>query len=496
MTENTVLRFDGISKSYPGVKALDNISFSLNRGEVLALVGENGAGKSTLVKCLTGANVPDEGTIEVLGQKYSKMDPKQVNKLGISAVYQEFNLVPDLPVCENVFMGKNPGHGIFVDYKEMVKRTRAIFEEFGVPIDPEVDVRTLTLAEMQLVEIAKAVSSDVKILILDEPTAPLTNRETEVLFRIVRQSKEKGVSIIYISHRLEEIFEICDRTVVMRDGKYVGTEYIKDINRQDLIRMMLGHDLTNYFPDKATKRTDEVVLETEHLTGNGVKDASMKLYKGEILGFAGLVGAGRTELMNLIFAAAKRESGTIKLFGKPFNGKHPRDAIKAGVALLPEDRKRLGLLMDKTIAVNVTLSSLKKLSRFGFINGKKEKKDVEHYREVLSIKTPTIEKETRLLSGGNQQKVIVAKWLESESDIVIFDEPTQGIDVGTKHEIYMIIDRLAETGHSVIVVSSDLEELMGIADRMYVMSEGEIMGELERSQFNKEVILDLASGRN
>ena len=496
MTENTVLRFDGISKSYPGVKALDNISFSLNRGEVLALVGENGAGKSTLVKCLTGANVPDEGTIEVLGQKYSKMDPKQVNKLGISAVYQEFNLVPDLPVCENVFMGKNPGHGIFVDYKEMVKRTRAIFEEFGVPIDPEVDVRTLTLAEMQLVEIAKAVSSDVKILILDEPTAPLTNRETEVLFRIVRQSKAKGVSIIYISHRLEEIFEICDRTVVMRDGKYVGTEYIKDINRQDLIRMMLGHDLTNYFPDKATRRTDEVVLEAEHLTGNGVKDASMKLYKGEILGFAGLVGAGRTELMNLLFAAAKRESGTIKLFGKPFNGKHPRDAIKAGVALLPEDRKRLGLLMDKTIAVNVTLSSLKKLSHFGFINGKKEKKDVEHYREVLSIKTPTIEKETRLLSGGNQQKVIVAKWLESESDIVIFDEPTQGIDVGTKHEIYMIIDRLAETGHSVIVVSSDLEELMGIADRMYVMSEGEIMGELELSQFNKEVILDLASGRN
>ena len=496
MTENTVLRFDGISKSFPGVKALDNISFSLNKGEVLALVGENGAGKSTLVKCLTGANVPDTGTIEVLGKTYTKMDPLEVNGLGISAVYQEFNLVPDLPVCENVFMGKNPGHGIFVDYNEMVRRTRGIFEEFGVPIDPEVDVRTLSLAEMQLVEIAKAVSSDVKILILDEPTAPLTNRETEVLFNIVRKSKEKGVSIIYISHRLEEIFEICDRIVVMRDGQYVGTEYIKDITRQDMIRMMLGHDLDNYFPEKDTRRTDEVVLEAEHLYGNGVKDASFKLYRSEILGFAGLVGAGRTELMNLIFCAVKRDSGIIRVFGKEFNGKSPQEAIAAGIALLPEDRKRLGLLMDKTIAVNVTLSSLKKLSRFGLVDEKKEREDVEHYREVLQIKTPSIHKETRLLSGGNQQKVIVAKWLESESDIVIFDEPTQGIDVGTKHEIYMIIDQLVESGHSVIVVSSDLEELMGIADRMYVMSEGEIMGELNRADFNKEVILDLASGRN
>ena len=496
MTENTVLRFDGICKRFPGVRALDHVSFTLNKGEVLALVGENGAGKSTLVKCLTGALVPDEGTIEVMGNVYNKIDPLEINKLGIAAVYQEFNLVPDLPVCENVFMGKNPGHGIFVDYKEMLRRTNAIFEEFGVPINPEVDVRTLSLAEMQLVEIAKAVSSDVKILILDEPTAPLTNRETEVLFNIVKRSKEKGVSIIYISHRLEEIFEICDRCVVMRDGQYVDTQYIKDITRADMIRMMLGHDLTNYYPEKETQRTDEVVLETENLCGNGVRDINIKLYKGEILGFAGLVGAGRTELMNLLFAAVKRDSGTIKVYGKEFNGKHPWDAIKAGIALLPEDRKRLGLLMDKTIAVNVTLSSLKKLSHFGFIDEKKEREDVEHYRDILKIKTPTIDKETRQLSGGNQQKVIVAKWLESESDIVIFDEPTQGIDVGTKHEIYMIIDQLVETGHSVIVVSSDLEELMGIADRMYVMSEGEIMGELERSQFNKEVILDLASGRN
>lgn len=496
MTENTVLRFDGISKSFPGVKALDNISFSLNKGEVLALVGENGAGKSTLVKCLTGANVPDEGTIEVLGQKYDKIDPLKLKELGIAAVYQEFNLVPDLPVCENVFMGKNPGHGIFVDYKEMVRRTKAIFDEFGVPIDPEVDVRTLSLAEMQLVEIAKAVSSEVNILILDEPTAPLTNRETEVLFRIVAQAKAKGVAIIYISHRLEEIFEICDRTVVMRDGTYVGTEFIKDITRADLISMMLGHDLTNYFPEKENHRTDEVILEAEHLTGNGVKDINFKLYRGEVLGFGGLVGAGRTELMNLVFANVKKESGSIKLYGKEFEGKLPLDAIKAGIALLPEDRKRIGLLMDKSIAVNVTLASLKKLSHFGFIDKKKEKEDVENFRNVLKIKTPTIDKETRLLSGGNQQKVIVAKWLESESDIIIFDEPTQGIDVGTKHEIYVIIEDLINQGHSVIVVSSDLEELMGISDRMYVMAEGEIMGELERSEFDKKVILDLASGRN
>ena len=493
--DNCVLKFNSVSKRFPGVQALDQVSFALYEGEVLALIGENGAGKSTLVKCLTGAVTPTSGTLEVLGRTFEKMDPRDARELGISAVYQEFNLVLELPVAENVFMGKNPGNGFIVDHKEMLRRTKAIFDDFGVDIDPKADVRDLTLAEMQIVEIAKAVASDLKILVLDEPTAPLTTRETVTLFNIIRKAKASGVSIIYISHRLEEIFEICDRIVVMRDGKYVDTRLTSETDRAELIRLMLGHDLNNYFGDRVSKRTDEVVLEAEHLTGPGVKDVSFRLYRGEILGFGGLVGAGRTELMNLLFCSVKKTGGTVKVFGKPFEGKHPRDAIKAGIALLPEDRKRLGLLMDKSIAVNVTLANIKKFCRFGAINFKKEKERVEEYRELLQIKTPDIYKETRQLSGGNQQKVIIAKWLESNSDIIIFDEPTQGIDVGTKHEIYLIIDRLIQEGHSVIIVSSELEELMGIADRILVMSEGELMGSLDRAEFNKEKILDLASGR-
>lgn len=489
-----VLEFKNISKSFPGVQALKNISFSLKEGEVLALLGENGAGKSTLVRCLTGAHMPSGGSIKLFEKEYGGLTPILSRKLGISAVYQEFNLVPELPVVENVFMGNNPGNGIVVDYTEMLKRSREVFESFGVNIDPTEYVAALSPAMMQIVEIAKAILLNVRILILDEPTAPLTANETDILFRIIRNLKSKGTSVIYISHRLEEIFEICDRAVVMRDGQKVGETLIKDTSRQELIRMMIGRELTNYYPEHISRAQEEVVLSVRSLSGNGTHDISFDLRRGEILGVAGLVGAGRTELMQVLFCDAKRKQGMVKIEGKEFSGKHPKDAITRGIAYLPEDRKRMGLLMDKSLAANTTLASIKKYCRFGVIDAKREMKTIKYYCDKLEIKTAGYDKEVQYLSGGNQQKVIVGKWLDTDSSIIIFDEPTRGIDVGTKHEIYAIIDQLADEGHSILMVSSEFEELIGVADRILVMAEGTLAGSMEKEDFNKEKLLDMASG--
>ena len=489
-----VLSLTGLSKSFPGVRALNQVSFTLEEGEVLALLGENGAGKSTLIKCLPGANVPSEGTITLFGKEYSSVPPDVARKNGISAVYQEFNLVPDLPIVENVFMGNNPGNGIIVDYKQMLRRCKAFFDSFGLSIDPTEPVSVLSPAMMQIVEIAKATMLDLKILILDEPTAPLTQKETEILFQIIRNLKQKGTSFIYISHRLEEIFEICDRAVILRDGELVGQTRIQDTSRQELIRMMIGRELSNYYPEHTSRATDEVVLRLEKLCGNGAQDVSLELHRGEILGIAGLVGAGRTELMNVIFCNVPKTSGKIYVNGKEFSGREPWDAIAQGIAYLPEDRKRLGLLMDKSIGVNTTLASIRSFCKFGVINEKKEQACIHKYCQKLEVKTPSYDKEVQHLSGGNQQKVIVGKWLATNSDIIIFDEPTRGIDVGTKHEIYAIIDQLADEGHSILMVSSEFEELIGVADRIAVMSEGRLVGQVEKSQFDKELLLDMASG--
>lgn len=490
----TVLSLKGLGKSFPGVRALHNVSFSLEEGEVLALLGENGAGKSTLIKCLTGANVPSEGTIELFGKEYASILPILARKNGVSAVYQEFNLVPDLPIVENVFMGNNPGKGILVDYKQMLRRCREIFDSFGIDIDPTANVSTLSPAMMQIVEIAKAIMLNLKVLILDEPTAPLTQKETEILFRIIREQKAKGTAFIYVSHRLEEIFAICDRAVILRDGEMVGQTLIKDTSRGEVIRIMIGRELSNYYPEHVSKATDEVLLKLENLCGNGAENVSLELHRGEILGVAGLVGAGRTELMNVVFSNVPKTSGKIFVDGREYTGRHPWDAIKSGIVYLPEDRKRLGLLMDKSIAVNTTLASIKKFCRFGVINSKKEKECIKHYCDKLAVKTTDYEKEVQHLSGGNQQKVIVGKWLATDSDIIIFDEPTRGIDVGTKHEIYEIINQLADEGHAIIMVSSEFEELIGVADRIVVMSEGKLVGEVAKDRFNKELLLDMASG--
>jgi ribose transport system ATP-binding protein len=489
-----ILRLNQISKSFPGVQALNNVSFSLNKGEVLALVGENGAGKSTLIKCLTGAQDLTSGTIEINNQTFKKMDPRQAREFGISAVYQELNLVLDLPVVENVFMGNNPGKGFIVNYNEMLKRAKEIFDSFGVSINPKAELRTLSPGMMQIVEIAKAVALNLNILILDEPTASLTAKETETLFSIIERVKAEGVSVIYISHRLEEIFRICDRIVVLRDGEYVGETAVADTSRQELVKLMIGRELASFFPEHESKATDEIVLKVEGLSGNGVKNISFELHKGEKLGFAGLVGAGRTELMSLLFCAAPKEAGTIELFGDAFAGKHPWQAIASGMALVPEDRKRLSLLLDMSVGINVTLASIKRFSKWGVIKSKLERKHIEQYCTQLQVKTPTIEQEVQFLSGGNQQKVVVAKWLATHSKIIIFDEPTRGIDVGTKHEIYSIINSLVDEGCSVIIVSSEFEELIGITDRIAVMSEGELAGFLNKDEFDKEKLLDLASG--
>lgn len=491
---NTILRLNNLSKEFPGVKALNEVSFSLEEGEVLALLGENGAGKSTLIKCLTGANIPTSGTIELFGKTYSSLPPALSRSLGISAVYQEFNLVPDLPIVENVFMGNNPGNGIIVDYKQMLEKCTDIFSSFGLNINPKADVSTLSPAMMQIVEITKAIMLDCKILILDEPTAPLTLKETEILFRIIKDLKAKGVAIIYISHRLEEVFEICSRAVVLRDGEKVGEMDLSKTSRKELIRIMIGRELTNYYPQRKCKPSDQIVMNVSGLVGNGNKEVSFEVHKGEILGFAGLVGAGRTELMNVLFCDVPKESGTITVNGKSLDGHSPHHAIAAGISYLPEDRKARGLLLTNSISFNVTLASIKKYSKWGVINNKKEIDAVQKYCNRLDIKTPSLKKEVQYLSGGNQQKVVVSKWLSADGEIIIFDEPTRGIDVGAKHEIYEIMIQLADEGKTILMVSSEFEELIGVADRIIVMSEGEFAGTVEKKDFNKEVMLDMASG--
>ena len=492
---NCTLKFNNISKDFPGVKALSNVSFSLNEGEVLALIGENGAGKSTLVKCLTGAHSPSAGTIELFGKEYSYLRPEQARNLGVSAVYQEFNLVPGLPVVDNVFMGNLIGKHFLANDKEMLRRCQAIFEDFGVRINPKAPVHNLSPALMQIVEIAKAMAQQCRILILDEPTAPLTMKETEILFRIIRKAQTRGVSVIYISHRLEEIFEICDRVVVLRDGSYVDERLTKDTNRTELVKLMIGRELSSYYPQRRKYGEGEIVLRANHLSGNGCKDISFSLHKGEILGFAGLVGAGRTELLSILFCDVPKSAGEVFVYGKPFIGKHPWHAIKAGLCLLPEDRKGHGLLLSMSVAFNMTLASIRQFCRFGIINRKKEKASISHYCQRLRVKTPSFGQQAQYLSGGNQQKLIVARWLASGCKIILFDEPTRGIDVSAKKEIYDLLNELVEQGCSVVMVSSDFEELIGVADRIAVMAEGELMDIVQKDQFDKEHLLNLASGR-
>ena len=493
MENRSILKVNHIVKEYPGVVALNDVSVDFKEGEIHALVGENGAGKSTLVKIISGAISPTKGEIEISGQRFSHMTPQSARKQGIAIIYQEFNLVSSLSVAENLFLGNFIGNGIVVDRKEMNRRTQEIFDEMKVPISPDEIVGNLSTAYMQLVEIAKAVIKDVKFLIMDEPTAPLTNAEVEILFSIVEKLKKKGVTIVYISHRLNEIFSLADTVTVMRDGCWISTRDIKETNRERMISEMVGREVTETYPERHVVPGDKV-LEVRHLSGKGVKNISFSVRAGEVLGLAGLVGAGRTETVRMIFGADKAEQGEIYLNGEKLHLKSPKDAVDKGIALVPEDRKLQGVVLGLSIKDNITLPTIKKLSKVMVIDSGKESEVIDTQIRELRIKTPSAEQLVKNLSGGNQQKVVLAKWLASNANVLIFDEPTRGIDIGAKQEIYHLINKLAEQGIAIIVVSSEMEEIMGMSDRILVLCEGEVTGEIDRKEFQQDTIMSMASG--
>ncbi len=488
--EEKILEVREITKRYPGVVALDRLSFDLIKGEVHAIVGENGAGKSTLIKCLCGAVVPEEGTMTIEGKDYSEMNPALSRSLGIEVVYQELNLIDGLTVAENVCFGAK--YGKLVNFKLLEEKTKKVFDELNVSINPRKLVLELSTAQQQLVEIAKSVSKDVKILILDEPTAPLTEDETEILFSLIEKLKAKGVSIIYISHRMDEIFRISDRVTVMRDGKYITTLITNETDRNELIRYMVGREISDVFPH-SRKALDEPMLELKNVCGNGDTDICLHVNKGEIVGLAGLIGAGRTELARMLFGADRMRSGEILLEGKKADIKTTKDAISLGVGLIPEDRKRQGVLLQYGIDWNIALTHLPRISKHLVVNSRKVSEEADEYIEKLSIKTPKRNQLVQFLSGGNQQKVVLARTLVNDSRLLIFDEPTRGIDVGAKAEIYKLLDDLACQGKAILMISSDMEELIGMSDRIYTLCEGRVTGELRREEFDQEKLLALMS---
>ncbi len=483
-----------ICKRYPGVLALDNVSFELLKGEVHCLVGENGAGKSTLIKILSGALEKDSGKIYVDEKEADIQNPASSRKLGIGIIYQDFKLVPDLTVAENIFLGCEikKEKSSFLDKKKMNELASRSLEQLGEKIDAAVPVKKLSVAQRQMVEIAKALNRKVNILAMDEPTASLTESEIKNLFKVIKKLKSEGTGIIYISHRLEEIFEIGDRVTVFRDGKKIKTIPIKESNIKQLIQLMVGRELADEFPRNKAK-TGEEILRLENINSDKLKNINLSLNSGEVLGLAGLVGAGRSELVRAIFGADKITSGKIFLFGKEQKFQSPRDAIDAGIALLTEDRNLYGLFMEMSIRENITISKLHDLSKGFFIDRKKENDSVDSFFSMLKVKAPSIETKVEALSGGNRQKVVLARWLHTNSKLIIFDEPTAGIDIGVKYEIYNLINRLAEEGVGVIVISSELPELIGISNRVAVLCEGAITGVLSHEEVTQEKILTLAT---
>lgn len=492
-----ILEIRGLTKTYPGVVALNNLSLSVRRGECHAIVGENGAGKSTLIKSVAGAITPDSGTITFEGTEYTSLDPTLSKKIGIGVIYQEFVLCPALTIAENIFLGERLTSGVFQNEALMNQKAQEILDRFKVEgLKATALVRDLSTAYQQLVEIAKAIAKKSKLIIMDEPTAPLTEREVSVLFRIIQELKASGITIIYISHRLDELYEVSDRVTVMRDGCYITTTDTADVTKDQLIAYMVGRELKKDFAER-NSRTEEVLLETKNLGGNGVEPFSIKLHKGEVLGFGGLVGAGRTEYAQLIFGAAPKECGSIYLNGQKIEINSPEDAVKYGIGMVPEDRKQCGALLRMSIRENIVVSILKRISnRFSFVDRSQEKKIADEQMNALRIKAPSADVLVNNLSGGNQQKVVLAKWLANNSQVLILDEPTRGIDVGAKQEIYKLIDELAAQGKGIIVISSDMEEIMGITDRMLILYEGTLKGELQRAEYQQERILKHTSGEN
>ena len=484
---------DSIVKIYPGVKALDGVSFSVQKGHVHSLVGENGAGKSTLIKVISGAVIPNSGTIYVDEKPYSRMNPALSAELGIGVIYQEYNLVPSLSVLENVFLGYRIGGKFFPDQKKMRQRLQEVLERLDIHLDPDAMVSTLSVAEQQFVEITKSLVRDVRILIMDEPSATLSNKDVDKLFDVIGHLKKEGVTVIYISHRMEEIFRISDDVTVMRDGKHIFTGPITEVNTHDLIAMMVGREISETYPERHSP-IGEAILEVEHLYGNGDRDISFVLHKGEILGLAGLVGAGRTELAKVLYGAVPKEKGIIRVKGKEVSFRNPGDAVACGIGLIPEDRKGEGAFLNYSILWNSVIMALKKDASGIFVDDKKMERKAEELSKTFQIKAPSLEQLVRNLSGGNQQKTVLAKTFAADTDILIFDEPTRGIDIGVKHDIYKLMNEIAERGVSIIMISSEMEELIGMSDRILVLHEGEMMGEVPKERFDSRYILKLASG--
>ena len=493
MADNILLKMKNISKSFPGVKALDKVNLELKSGEVHALLGENGAGKSTLIKVLGGIYSLDEGEIEIEGKKVSIESVNYSSKKNISIIKKELFLVPYMTVAENIYLGRESGKGFNVNISKMEKDAQKILDDLGMDIDARELVMNLPIAKQQMVEITKAVSVNAKILVMDEPTSSISDREVENLFNIMRDLTKKGVGIIYISHKMSELEEICDRVTVMRDGEYVGTKVVKETNKDELIAMMVGRTLTNYYV-RDFMPSKEVILKVENLKdGDRVKNVSFELKKGEIIGFAGLVGAGRSEAMQAIFGLSKDVSGDIYIEGKKVNIKNPTDAIKNGLALVPESRKEQGLYLLQDIKYNTTIEVLDEFIKNLNVNSKKESEITQKYIDMMATKTPSQEQVIGNLSGGNQQKVMIGRWLATNPKILILDEPTRGIDVGAKSEIYRIMNGLVKEGVSIIMISSELPEIINMSDRVYVMAAGTIRGCIDHEEISQESIMALAA---
>ncbi len=497
--DEVLVVMEGIEKSFPGVQALSNGQIELRAGEVHALLGENGAGKSTLMKILSGIYPKDAGHIFYKGKEVEIPNPRAAQDLGISIVHQELNLMPHLTVAQNIFIGREP-HKVLpfiLDEKEINLKTEKLFETMHLKLDPRTKVSGLSIAKQQMVEIAKALSFNSQVLIMDEPTAALTDTEIVDLFRIIRQLRDKGVGIVHISHRLEELRLIADRATIMRDSRYIATVNIKEVTINQIITMMVGRAFDETSPEVPEKGEQEIILEVKNLNrGRLLKDVSFNLKRGEILGFAGLVGAGRTETARAIFGADEFDSGEVYIKGKRVDIKSPNDAVRQGIGYLSEDRKRYGAVLGMDVETNIVLSTFKKFLRFlGWVDNHKTSATAKHFIEALAIKTPNMRQKVKNLSGGNQQKVIIGKWMTANTDILIFDEPTRGIDVGAKSEIYKLLNRLAQDGKGIIMISSELPEILRMSHRVIVMCEGRITGNLQVREATQEKIMQCATQR-
>ena len=490
---NVLLEMQGIGKTFPGVRALEGVQLTVKEGQVHALLGENGAGKSTLIKILSGAYRMDEGQILFEGKPVEIRGPHDAQELGISTIYQEFNLARDLTVAENVFLGHLPTKGAIVDWTTVKARTREILDMLGVELSVDAQISSLSIAEQQLVEIAKALNRKTRILVMDEPSALLGEKDLDNLFRVVRSLQAQGIGIVYISHRLREIFALADEVTILKDGRYVATRKVSEVTMDDLVKLMIGRDLKDVYPKRTVEQGD-VLLEVDDLSQSKLlREISFQLHAGEIIGFAGIVGSGRTEVARAIFGADP-STGVMRIAGKPYKPRSPGDAIRNGMALVTEDRKAQGLFLQLSVRINTTISGLRALSRAGVIQFAKELALVKRMIQELSIKTPSPSFLVVNMSGGNQQKVVLARWLSVGTRIFLMDEPTRGIDVGSKSEIYQIMDDLTKRGVGILMISSELPEILGMSDRIMVMRQGRIVKELSRAEASEEVVMQYAVG--